>query len=258
MLPRLALGLIALLAALPARADDVLQTDYRISLIGLPVGRAHFETRLSPTRYSVSGSLSSAGLAELVSSTRGTSSVSGRVRPDRLTAERYRLQYTSDKKSWRADVRFSGGRALSSDIAPPAPTPPPSDFVPVKASQLSDVVDPLGGLMLKPGGDPASVCRRTVPFYDGWSRLDLVLSPGGGEQDFQADGFSGKAIACNARIRPVSGYRTSSNGLKYLRERTIQLWFAEVRDSGIYAPVYVRIPTQVGPLTLTATRFAKG
>lgn len=160
MLRRLALVLTVLLAALPARADEVLQTEYRISLIGLPVGRASFQTRLSPTRYSVSGSLSSAGLAELVSATRGTSSVSGRIRGDRLLSERYRLQYTSDKKSWRADVRFGNGRALSSDIAPPAQTPPPADFVPVRPTQLSGVVDPLGGLMIKPGADPASICRR--------------------------------------------------------------------------------------------------
>ena len=257
MLPRLALVLTALLAALPARADGPLQTDYAISLIGLPVGRAHFETRLSPTRYSVSGTLSSAGLAELVSSTRGTSSVSGRVGPTRLFAERYRLEYTSDGKSWRSDVRYRGTRAVSADVAPPAKSPAPSDFVPVKPAQLASVVDPLSGLMLKPSRDPASLCGRTAPFFDGWSRLDLVLSPGDGARDFKADGFSGKAIACNARIRPVSGYRTSSNGIKFLQGRTIQLWFAPIGDSGVYAPVYVRIPTQVGPLTLTATRFAK-
>ena len=258
MFARLALLGFALLAFAPAaEAQSALKTEYSISLLGLPVGRASFETRLSPTRYSVSGQLSSAGLAELVSSTRGTSSVSGRIAGNRLLTERYRLQYTSDKKSWRADVRYRNGRAVSSDIAPPAQTPPPSDFIPVTPSQLSSVVDPLGGLMIKPGRDPAAVCRQPVPFYDGWSRLDLVLSPGDGEQDFQADGFSGKAIACKARIRPVSGYRTSSNGIKFLQGRTIQLWFAPIGDSGIYAPVYVRIPTQVGPLTLTATRFAK-
>ena len=248
---------VAAMAASPLAAAEPLRTVYSISLIGLPVGRAQFETRLEPTRFSVSGTLSSAGLAELVSSTRGTSSVTGRIRNGGPQAERYHLDYTSDGKSWRSDVRFRAGSAVSSDVAPPARSPAPADFVPVKPSQLRGVVDPLSGLMIRPSGDASSICRRTVPFYDGWSRLDLVLSPGAGEQAFRADGFDGKAVACNVRIRPVSGYRTSSNGIKYLRDRTIQLWFAPIRHSGIYAPVYVRIPTQVGPLTLTATTFAK-
>lgn len=253
------LALFALPAALaPASAQAPLKTEYRISLIGLPVGRASFETRLSASRFSVSGSLSSAGLAELVSSTRGTSTVSGRIRGDRLLAERYHLDYTSDGKSWRSDVRFAAGRAVSSDVAPPARSPAPADYVPVRAAQLARVVDPLSGLMIKPrGGDTAAICRGSLPFYDGWSRLDLQLSPGGPARDFSSEGFTGKATVCNARIRPVSGYRTSSNGIRYLQGRDIQLWFAPVGDSGVHAPVHVRIPTEVGPLTLTATRFAE-
>jgi len=254
---RLLLPLLALLSCVaPAAAAPVdAVTAYRISLIGLPVGRAEFKTRLDDKRYTVSGTLSSAGLAELVSSTRGTSSVTGTVRPDRLEAERYQLDYTSDGRSWSSDVRYRRGRAVSASVAPPPRQPRPADFVAVTPAQLARVVDPLSGLMLKPR-DADAVCMGSLPFYDGWSRLDLVLSPNG-RRDFQADGFSGEAMVCNVRIRAVSGYRTSSKGLKYLADKTLQIWFAPVRDSGIYAPVYVRVPTEVGPLTLTATTFAK-
>lgn len=244
-------------ASRPGLAEaQTLTTRYTISLIGLPVGRAEFQTELRPSSYSVSGTLGSAGLADLVSKTNGRSSVSGRIRPDRLEAERYLLSYTSDKKSWKADVRYKGGRAVSADTAPPLRQPPPNDYVPVTQNQLSRVVDPLSGLMVKPGREAAAVCRRTLPFYDGWSRLDLQLSPDG-EDDFEADGYRGKVQVCNVRIKPVGGYRSSSNGLKFLANKTLKIWFAPVRDSGIYAPVYVRIPTQVGPLSLTATTFAK-
>ncbi|WP_062016616.1 DUF3108 domain-containing protein [Aureimonas sp. AU4] len=253
---RILLALLALLSASPAlAAAETVTTVYRISLLGLPVGRAEFKTRIDGQRYQVSGTLSSAGLAELVSSTRGTSSVSGSIRPDRLEAERYRLDYTSDGKAWKSDVRYQRGRALSATVAPPIRNPPPVDFVAVTPAQLRRVVDPLSGLMLKPA-DANKLCAGAVPFYDGWSRLDLVLSPNG-RDDFRADGFEGEAVVCNVRVRPVSGYRTSSKGLKYLADKTLQIWFAPSGRSGIYAPVYVRIPTEVGPLTLTATTFAK-
>jgi hypothetical protein len=256
---RLAATLLVLLAAAPdARAaPESLETNYTISLIGLPVGRASFRTTLDGARYRVEGTLASAGLADLVSKTKGTSSVSGRVRAGRLLADRYRLAYTSDAKSWRSDVRYRGGRAVSADVAPPPRNPPQPDFVPVRSAQLASVVDPLSGLMIKPAKpDPVSLCSRTLPFYDGWSRLDLALSPSG-TRAFSTEGFEGQAIVCDVRVRAVSGYRTSSNGIKYLSSRTLQIWFAPVRDSGIFAPVYVRIPTEVGPLSLTATTFAK-
>jgi hypothetical protein len=253
---RLLFVLLAVLAAAPAQAaSETLTTIYRISLLGLPVGRAEFKTRIDGQSYEVSGTLSSAGLAELVSSTRGTSSVRGTIRPDRLEAERYRLDYTSDGKAWKSDVRYGRGRALSATVAPPIRQPPPADFLPVTPAQLRRVVDPLSGLMLRPR-DPNQLCAGALPFYDGWSRLDLALSPNG-RDDFQADGFDGEAVVCNVRVRPVSGYRTSSKGLKYLADKVLQIWFAPSGRSGIYAPVYVRIPTEVGPLTLTATTFAK-
>ncbi|WP_182085150.1 DUF3108 domain-containing protein [Aureimonas sp. ME7] len=245
----------ALSTVAPAGAEPLrLRTNYTISLIGLPVGRAEFRTRIDGQRYDVSGTLSSAGLAELVSSTRGTSSVSGRVRGDRLLAERYKLAYTSDGKSWSSDLRLRSGRVSGVDVAPPARTPAPADFIPVKPAELAAVVDPLSGLMIKPG-KPEDLCRRTLPVFDGWTRLDLPLSPAG-TKPVRTEGFAGDAVVCSTTVRPVSGYRTSSNGLKFLRGKRIELWFAPVRDTGIYAPVRVRIPTEVGPLTLSASRFA--
>ncbi|RIX99237.1 DUF3108 domain-containing protein [Aureimonas flava] len=259
-MPRAAPGLLALAlsaaAVAPAGAEaPALRTSYTISLIGLPVGRAEFRTTIDGTRFAVWGTLSSAGLAELVSSTRGTSSVSGRIAGPRLLADRYALAYTSDGKSWSSDLALRGGGVVSTKIAPPARSPAPADFVPVRPAQLASVVDPLSGLMIKPG-KPEDLCRRTLALFDGWSRIDLPLAPAGTES-FRADGFQGDATVCTTTVRPVGGYRTSSKGLKFLRGKTIRLWFAPIGETGVYAPVRVRVPTEVGPLTLTASTFAK-
>jgi hypothetical protein len=250
-----ALFLLALaLAPASAAEAQALTSRYNVSLIGLPVGRATFDTTISGNTYSVKGSLGSTGLADIVSKVAGSSSVSGIIRGDKLFATAYGLDYSSDKKRYRSAVAFRGGKVASIDVAPKI-TKPKKDYVPVQPKQLLSVVDPLSGLMLK--GKPESLCNRTLPFFDGWSRLDLVLSANGMKK-FSTDGYEGDVIVCNVRISPVSGYRATSKGVKFIQRQTIELWFAPIGATGIFAPVYARIPTEIGPLTLRAAVFAKG
>lgn len=251
-----ALALLSSLAggAALARAEgQTFRTHYDVSLIGLPVGEASFDTMIDGGTFSVNGKLASKGLADLVAKTSGTSAVSGRIADDRLYAQRYQLAYKSGRKSWSSEVAMQAGRVRSANVAPKRDKPKP-DYVPVTDSQLAAVVDPLSGLMIK--ADGASVCARTLPFFDGWSRLDLKLTAAG-ERPFSANGYSGKAVICNVRVEPVSGFEKSSKGLNFIKERTIEVWFAPIGSTDIYAPVYARIPTEIGPLTLTATTFAK-
>ena len=35
----------------------------------------------------------------------------------------------------------------------------------------------------------------------------------------------------------------------------MEIWFAKAETMNVYAPVYVRIPTKLGPVTVSATRF---
>lgn len=257
---RLLAGALALLSALaPAAAAgaETLTSRYSVSLVGLPVGEASFDTTIGRGSYSIEGTLSSAGLASLVSSIRGSSSSAGRIRGDRIVSERYGLRYSSDRKSYSSSVAFRSGRVASAEVAPAVTNPKP-DYVRVTRKHLAAVVDPLGGLLIKArGGNPQSVCKRTLPFFDGWSRLDLQMSAAG-TRPFRTDGYDGEAIVCNVRVKAVSGYRTSSRGVTFIQKHTIELWFAPIRDTGIYAPVRAKIPTEVGSLIFNAETFVKG
>lgn len=246
--------LLAAVAAEPVAAEP-LSTRYDVSLIGLPVGRASFDTTISGNAYSVVGTLASSGLADIVTTIKGKSSVAGRIQGTKLFAHSYGLDYSSDKKTYRSAVTFRSGKVSTTDVAPKV-TKPKADYVPVSASQLSAVVDPLSGLMLKGKATPDSLCQRRLPFFDGWSRLDLVMSPAG-TKPFATDGYKGDVVVCNVRIEPVSGYRAASRGMKFIQRQTIELWFAPIKETGIFAPVYARIPTEIGPLTLRASVFAK-
>ncbi|MEF2071394.1 DUF3108 domain-containing protein [Consotaella aegiceratis] len=251
----LALGLAG---ASPLRAEGTgrqsYKTVYQISLIGFIVGRATFHTTLEEQGFSVEGELSSAGLADLFAKTRGTSSVKGSYAGEKLLPNHYALAYEMGDKAWSSRVDFAGGRAVATQTKPEDRNRK-RDFIAVEPDHLASVVDPLSGLMIRKG-DGDALCQRTVAFYDGWTRLDLILSPAG-QQKVSTDGYSGDAIVCKAKVRPVSGYRRSNKQLKFMRDQTIELRFAPIGDTDIYAPVRVRVPTEVGPLTITASTFAK-
>lgn len=226
-------------------------TEYSMGLIGLIVGKATFDTVIDESRFSVKGRLSSAGLGSLVSDTRGTSRVAGRVTRNGFAAESYGLDYTSNDKNWASDVTFRSGRVASSNVSPKRTSRAKPSYVPVQKSQLASVVDPLSGVMIRTS-DPQSVCRRTLPLYDGWSRLDLRLSPAG-SREISLNGYKGPAVNCNVRIRPISGYDKKSKGLRFLQDQTISLWFAPIAQPDVFVPVYAQIPTTIGPLVLRAT-----
>ncbi|MEX6506387.1 DUF3108 domain-containing protein [Jiella sp. M17.18] len=259
-LPRIALALASQIALTPigsagASAETkTVTTDYGMAIIGLLIGKASFDTVIDGSRFSVDGHLSSAGLGALVSETKGTSHVSGRFGSGGFSAQRYGLDYTSDSKRWKSDVRFNDGRVTFASVSPKRSKHEKPTYIPVEKSQLAAVVDPLSGMMIKTT-NPASVCQRTLPLFDGWSRLDLELSPGG-SNSFKMPGYNGPATVCEARIDPVSGYDTASKGLKFLKDQTIQLWFAPIAQKDVFVPVYARIPTTIGPLTLQALSVA--
>ncbi len=225
-------------------------TDYSISLAGLPIARASFHTELNADRYTISGTMNSAGLADIFAQTSGETSVSGVVGRDRLSASEYRVRYQTGKKGRAIDVRFRNGDVMSASMKPARRIP--KNWIPVTKADMRNVVDPLSGLIF-----PADtrVCPKSVPIFDGESRMDLKLSAKG-TKPFKTEGFQGDVIVCGIKFVPKSGYRKGRDDVDYLRKlETMEIWFAKADAVNVYAPVYVRIPTSLGAVTIWATRF---
>lgn len=226
-------------------------TDYSIRLSGFPVATASFRSQFDGRRYSISGRMDSAGLADILSSTHGTTSVSGTVADGKLRASRYAMSYRSGKKARAIDVAFRDGNVVSASIRPERKRPP-RNWVPVRAGDMRSVVDPISGLIV-----PAStnVCSRTLPIFDGESRMDIKLSDKG-SRSFSTKGFEGQVKVCGVRFVPRSGFRKGRKDVEYLKSlSTMEIWFAKAEAVDVYAPVFVRIPTRLGPVTVSATRF---
>ncbi len=250
---RIFISALASLMAIPAGAAEVVHhTEYKVALGIITIARAAFMTRIEDDKtYRVSGDISSAGLADLVTTISAKTSVDGRLRGNRMQADHYLLYYKSGKRARTYDVRYSNGNITSTTVKPPRK--PPQNWVDVPASDMRAVLDPISGLIF-----PAdtNVCAQKLPIYDGEMRMDLVLSPSG-SKDFSTQGFNGKATVCNVRFVPRSGYKKGRSDIEYLSKSSrMEIWFAKTDAANVIAPVFVRIPTQYGPVTITAVKYS--
>ncbi|OWV87909.1 hypothetical protein ATY75_21375 [Rhizobium sp. N122] len=249
---RIFISAIAAFFAIPASAAEIQhRTEYRVTLAGLPIARAAFLTKIEDDHsYKIAGSINSAGLADLVTTISAKTSVTGVVRNDRLQAQNYSLYYKTGKKARVYEVSYRNGNIISATTTPPPKRP--KNWIDVTPRDMRSVLDPISGLVFT--GD-TKVCSQTLPIFDGETRMDLVLSPKG-DEDFSTNGFKGKATVCGVRFVPRSGYKKGRKDIDYLsKSDRMEIWFAKSDAANVYAPVYVRIPTEYGMVTITAVKY---
>ena len=101
----------------------------------------------------------------------------------------------------------------------------------------------------------AEVCGRRARMYDGELRADLTLrqvSTG----NASIDGYSGETVTCSMQFTPVAGYRKGRRALEFLRTKSrIMVTFAQIGQTGVYAPIHATIGTEIGTITVRARRF---
>ena len=245
----------AVVASMPSLASaDMLrhETQYRVSLAGLPIARADFKTEVTGKQFTIRGDITSAGLADLVTSIDARTDVTGVVNDSKLQATHYTLFYKSGKRERTYDVAYTNGNVTSNSITPEPKRP--DTWVPITESDLKSVLDPISG-MIFPITPSLNLCNQTLAVFDGEMRMDLKLSPKG-SHPFSTEGFKGKTIACGVRFTPKSGYKSTRKDYLYLaKSDDMEIWFAKADTMNVYAPVYVRIPTQYGTVTITAVKY---
>lgn len=242
----------ALLPDFSLAETRIYRSEYSISAFGLPIGRSTFEAKIAPDAYEMTGTLKARGLLALFQPTTGSVSVNGRIDADRVEARKFTLNYISGDETQRTEIAFSDGGVASTLNEPKVNKR--QDWIDVTAAQFKDALDPVSALLL-PADTPGEVCNRTLRVYDGAMRLDVRLSylrtiP------FSVSGKSGEAITCRARFKPVSGYNGDRKQIAWLRDKgRMDISFAAVEGTRLYAPLKATVATQVGPVRVFATRF---
>ena len=156
----------------------------------------------------------------------------------------------SGKRGRAIDVTFHNGNVVQASMVPARMKP--ANWVPVSSADMRAVLDPISGLIIPAG---SRICPKTLPIFDGESRMDLKLTSKG-TKPYSTKGFEGEVIVCGIRFVPRSGYKKGREDVEYLRNlKSMEIWFAKADAANVYAPVYVKIPTKLGPVTVSATRF---
>lgn len=247
----------AVLVAIPhaARAGDPqgFSGDYTVSFLGMSVAKATFNSRYEGETYAIDGRVSTAGLAQIFDDTHGTISTSGRVLADRIEPARFRADYTSGKKVSLIDMRFEDGKVVSTRVVPPPKQRGP-DWVPLDMADLARVADPISATAIRADGLD-KVCGRTVKLYDGEMRANLTLSHVG-SGTMAVKGYEGPTVTCRLGFEPVSGFAKRRKALKFLQSKSrIDVTFAPLGQTGVYAPIRATVGTQIGTITVEARRF---
>ncbi|WP_114943402.1 DUF3108 domain-containing protein [Microvirga calopogonii] len=239
-------GLLAQVQTAPAQT---LKVTYDITLAGLPLGKADLSSSFKGAKYEMEGRAKLTGLAMILTGGRGEANASGTLdgdAPPRSNNFSVVSKTSDNQRVVRMGIK--SGRVAQVEIDPPLEPKP--DRVPVKAADKNGVVDPMSALLMpampsKSLTDPAN-CDRTLPVFDGASRMNVVLSYAETKK-VEVPGYSGPVLVCNARYVPISGHRSERPGTKFMQDnKDMSVWLAPVEGPRVLFPVKVSVRTMIG------------
>ena len=249
----------ALVTSAPVFASDTtLQTKYNISFLGVNVGKMKNGYVLSDTNYKISGAVRTNSVVSLVAKTKASFASAGGIVGNRLVPVTHNLNYSSGKK--KGDIKFSyaKGNVIGVKSSPKVKYKPGS--IPVEASHLRNVLDPVSSLLFPVKttdvGNGQKICNRTVPVFDGKSRVNLVFKYKS-KRRANIKGFKGDTFTCAVRYQPVSGIRPFKKNIKFMKaNRDIEITLARVGASNVYALFGFKVRTDKGTAQGSAYHFA--
>ncbi|MEM6460435.1 MAG: DUF3108 domain-containing protein [Pseudomonadota bacterium] len=234
-------------------APQTFRADYRLSILGFKIASSTFVSNFSGDTFVMDGRVKTAGLAAMFDRTVARTQVTGRISDNGIEPLDYQLNYVSGDKAQTTAIRFKNGNVVETENVPPLKKRG-AKWIPLNPNDLSAVFDPLTASMVR-ANSAREVCDRTIRAYDGEIRVNMKLRYAG-TKPFRTKGFKGNVVRCKARFEPVSGYRKGRRALEFMKNKSrMEIAFAQVGSSNIFAPVTASIGTQVGTLRLYAVRF---
>ncbi len=240
-----------------ARADE-LRATYRVFLIGLPIGVANVDAKLTPTSYAIDASARLSGLATLVSRARGASTGEGRIVDNHVVPASFATTASDAAMTRTIRMSLAANAVTGVDISPPFQERP--DRVPLSDKDTRGIVDPVGAFVVPaPAKGPLvgpAACDRTIPVFDGYTRFDVSLSYVG-QRDVSAKGYKGPVAVCAVRYVPIAGHRRDRPGTKFMADnKDLEVWLAPIDGARVLMPFRVSVRTMIGTTVIEASEFA--
>ena len=247
------LGMIGLLAAgLTARAssdaEDNAAIDYALSISGIPIGQASLSVTIDRQHYALHAT---ADVGFLFWGGEGNARAVGVLDAGSMKPSHYRLAYEGGSTPGRIEIAFADGKAVRWGRQPEPDGEWAQEWrenrVVLEDHHLAGVLDPLSALLIPVPADaePATVCRRLLPVFSGFTRFDLELTG-------TAPASSG--VGCTARYRPVAGHRPDSDSVERMTRRGAFEIALEPITQSAWGPARVAVQTRFGTFEMVRQR----
>lgn len=226
------------------------QALYKIHFNGLEVGQFSFNSSVHNRTYSASGNADISALLGLVR-WNGVTRVSGALAGDAPRPAGFAFDFNGGSKSGSIRMGFASGAVKTLDLNPLLPDPPGT--VPVQATHMRGVLDPLSAVLAMSRPRDGNPCNQQVQIFDGKTRFDLSLSFKE-EVPLAASQASGGAEilrVCRVRIVPIAGHREEETTL-LRRMSGIEIAFRSIPSASLYVPHRITVPTFAGSIVLGA------
>ncbi|MCX5571564.1 DUF3108 domain-containing protein [Kaistia nematophila] len=265
-----ALVLPALLAAAPTTSvapiaqaapagpqSGKVDASYTILLGGITIGRFALDTVFDGKGYTITVRGTTSGVTRFVSDGKGFLKSSGSIVGSRVLPAAYLLDTSeSGQRNSSVSMQMNAGNIVQVAALPPLAKK--ADRVPLLPQHKRNIFDPLSAMIVPlPKGNMTAACNRTVPVFDGWQRFDVKLYyKGTAEVDGLNGSYKGSVVVCGARYVPVAGHRPTREAIEYMENnKALEVWLAPVEALGVMMPYRMQIGTEVGMLTIHASRF---
>ena len=249
---------LLLAAAIPAAADTRLEGRYAVSIAGLTIATAAIVLDVRADGYVAAGSAKLTGVMRAFANGHGTAAVRGSIVGGRLVPQSYAMTAESQKKT--DEVRMAMANGFVRDFSAVPPPEPEPDRVPLTEAHRRGVLDPLSAaLLIVPGTSDVlgpEACNRTLAIFDGRYRSEIELRFVRIDKVSGAKGYTGPAVLCTAKYRPIAGHRPSMLPDRYARGTDpIRVWLAPIAGTRSLFPYRVSVGTILGVAVLQATAF---
>ena len=238
-----------------ARADSFSGV-YSVSLIGLSLGTATVSGKISGNDYKIEAYANLTGLASAMTGAKGSAVASGALQNGQLAPNAYATTSSNSKETRTVRIGMAGGTVKAVDIQPPFDQL--EGRVPLTDAHKRGIVDPLSALIMPVSGnlsDGPTVCRRSIPVFDGYTRFNVDLAYTGTRQ-VASQGYNGPVIVCGARYKPIAGHRPGRRATQFMVDnKDMEVWLAPLAGAKAVVPFRIAVRTMVGMTVIEARKF---
>lgn len=241
-------------AAEPAAPPKLLEADYVITWLGLPVYSGKFAIEWNGERYRMRFRAEAEGIVRLAANNTIAWETTGRFAKGQVLPERFEQANTFRRQTRRITLAYAAKGAPAVSVVPPES---PGKRPPVPEPMKAGTLDPLSATFAAIAMPlDAKSCGYNAKVFEGLRRTDVRLEHAGAERTpvRRVSGLDRQAFVCLMHAKRLAGYEE-----KHFRQNPeplppATLWVAKHAGARLWLPTQLRFESSYGPIYARLTR----